>query len=99
MKIALYIEDGLEQIVLTPQSDTEKAILRKLHDGSRTFEMKKGSFYACNGGWTRYRQSWRGTFDTHDRDDESTMIVLRVPAPTAPADETPPNLMDGAEVL
>jgi hypothetical protein len=26
MKIALYIEDGLEQIVLTPTSDTEKAM-------------------------------------------------------------------------
>ena len=30
MKIALYIEDGLEQIVLTPEGDTEKAILGKL---------------------------------------------------------------------
>lgn len=27
MKIALYIEDGLEQIVLTPESDTERAHL------------------------------------------------------------------------
>ncbi len=25
MKIALYIEDGLEQIVLTPESDTEES--------------------------------------------------------------------------
>ena len=35
MKIALYIEDGLEQIVLTPQTPTEKAILGKLHETSR----------------------------------------------------------------
>lgn len=66
MKIALYIEDGLEQIVLTPSSDTEKAILGKLHDGSRELQILKGSFYACQGGWVRQYS-----------DDASTMIVLR----------------------
>lgn len=65
MKIALYIEDGLEQIVLTPQSDTEKAILGKLTDGSRELSIKRGEFYACQGGWTR-----------HGSADQSTMIVL-----------------------
>lgn len=70
MKIALYIEEGLEQIVLTPQSPTEKDILRKMHDGTRSFELKRGSFYACRGGWVR-----------NGSDDDSTMIVLQqVPA-------------------
>lgn len=77
MKIALYIEDGLEQIVLTPESDTEKGILGKLSDGSRGLSIKRGSFFKCQGGWMRYAQPWRGTYDTNDRDDESTMIVLR----------------------
>lgn len=100
MKIALYIEDGLEQIVLTPESDTEKAILGKLHDGSRTFELFRGSFYNCRGGWVRHSKPWGGLFDDHvyGRDDDSTMIVLRVPEPKS-EDETPPDLMDGAEVL
>lgn len=66
MKIALYIEDGLEQIVLTPDSDTEAAILKKLDDGSRELSIKSGSFYACQGGWMR-----------QGSDDKSTMIVLR----------------------
>lgn len=65
MKIALYIEEGREQIVLTPQSDTEKAILGKLHSNSRKMSILRGSFYGCQGGWTR-----RGG------DDDSTMIVL-----------------------
>lgn len=69
MKIALYIEDGLEQIVLTPESDTEKAILGKLHDGSRSLSVKRGSFFECQGGWVR-----------NGREPDSTMIVLR-PAP------------------
>lgn len=68
MKIALYIEDGLEQIALTPQTDTEKAILGKLHDGSRVLSIKRGSFYQCQGGWVR-----------NGSDDSSTMIVLHVP--------------------
>lgn len=70
MKIALYIEDGLEQIVLTPSSDTEKGILGKLHDGSRELQIVKGSFYACRGGWIR-----------QDKDDTSTMIILRALQP------------------
>ena len=74
MKIALYIEDGREQIVLTPQSKVEKDLLGKL-DGSRDFSVRKGSFYATRGGWTR-----------HGSDDESTMIVLDTPARTSPDD-------------
>lgn len=66
MKIALYIQDGLEQIVLTPEGATEKSILGKLHDGSRSFEMKRGSFYECQGGWVR-----------NSSNDDSTMIVMR----------------------
>ncbi len=75
MKVALYIEDGLEQIVLTPDSDAEKMVLAKLQDSSRTIEIKHGSFYACRGGWTRQGQN-----------DDSTMIVLNA-KPSAPTTE------------
>lgn len=67
MKIALYIEDGLEQIVLTPQSESETAILEKLHDGTRNLSVHRGSFYSCQGGWVRQR----------DMTQDSTMLVLR----------------------
>jgi hypothetical protein len=70
MKIALYIEDGIEQIVLTPDGDTEKAILSKLHEGGRAIAIHRGSFYSCMGGWIR-----QGV------EDSSTMIVLRPAAP------------------
>lgn len=66
MKIALYINDSIEQIVLTPESDTEKALLGKLHDGTRALTIHRGSFYECRGGWVR---------ETAARD--STMIALR----------------------
>ena len=73
MKIALYIQDGLEQIVLTPEGDTEKAILGKLHDGSRQLSILRGSFFECRGGWVRQSSA-----------DESTMIVLRPMPERAP---------------
>ena len=71
MKIALYIENGLEQIVLTPETDTEKGILRKLHEDDRTMEICVGSFYVCEGGWVRFEHHVGKATD-----DQSTMIVL-----------------------
>jgi hypothetical protein len=77
MKIALYIEDGLEQIVLTPETDTEKNILKKLDDGSREISIKHGSFYECQGGWKRHKEAFESIYGGGRQNDESTMIVLR----------------------
>lgn len=78
MKIALYIEDGREQVVLTPQTATERAILGKLHDGSRSINVYRGAFYACQGGWTRQRDAsgFGGTELRPQSDEQSTIIVL-----------------------
>lgn len=70
MKIALYIEDGLEQIVLTPETDTEKAIVAKLNDGEREMIVHQGEFYTCRGGWVR-----------HGISETSTIIVLKEKQP------------------
>lgn len=78
MKIALYIEDGLEQIVLTPETETEESILSKFHDGERELKILRGGFYNCNGGWTRQRDIHYSTaFGGNERkSDESTIILL-----------------------
>lgn len=78
MKIALYIEDGFEQLVLTPATDTERALLSKLENGSRKLSIYRGEFYACEGGWTRH-----GFSSLNDK-DSSTIIVLK-PAEDAAA--------------
>jgi hypothetical protein len=81
MKIALYIEDGLEQIVLTPQSPTEKGILNKLHDqqkSGRALSIHRGGFYECNGGWMRHDHlASGGAYETEHGNDASTIVVLR----------------------
>lgn len=83
MKIALYIEDGREQIVLTPTNSTEKAILAKLYDEKRTVNVVRGSFYACQGGYTR-----RGTLGS----DESTILVLDRPREPIAQPDPPSSL-------
>lgn len=78
MKIALYIEDGLEQIVLTPETETEKGIVGKLHNATRHLEIKQGQFYDCNGGWKRHADTpmYRSTL-SGQATDQSTILVLR----------------------
>ncbi len=98
MKIALYIEDGLEQIVLTPTSETEKAILGKIHDNTRDISIKRGEFYGCRGGWMRQKQRHSNIYGSDEPNDESTMIVLTPmavkeasPPPPPQVTETPSN--------
>lgn len=66
MKTALYIQDGLKQIVLTPETDGEKAILEDLKNGDLDFSIRTGSFFFNQGGYLR-----------HGTEDHSTIIVMR----------------------
>lgn len=86
MKIAFYVEDGLEQIVLTPESDTEKGIVGKMHDGTRRLSIYSGEFYDCNGGWKRHKETHPSAqfYPSRDNRDESTIIVLRPATPPLP---------------
>ena len=67
MKIAIYIKDGLTQLVLTPESDFEKGIISKVDKGKHNVSIHTGSFYECQGGWVR-----------HGMDDESLIIVMEI---------------------
>lgn len=64
MKTALYFKDGYAQIVLTPESDLEKAIVNNVK--IRRFVTHRGSFYACVGGYVRQRDP---------SDDQSLILV------------------------
>jgi hypothetical protein len=57
MKIALYIEDGLEQVVLTPESETERLLLSKLTEEHRYLAIKRAEFVPTVGGYIRQGQS------------------------------------------
>lgn len=68
MKTAIYIEDGLLQLVLTPQNDFEKNTLESFADKTMDFCIKNGSFYETRGGWMR-----------QDPDDKSLFLIARKP--------------------
>lgn len=57
MKTAIYIEDGVVQLVLTPEDEFEKNIIGSLENKSTVTEVVSGGFYDCRGGWTRMRET------------------------------------------
>lgn len=61
MKTAIYIEDGVLQVVLTPETEFEKSAVDAITDKSFTTEIVEGSFYDCRGGWIRQQAYRKGT--------------------------------------
>lgn len=55
MKTAIYIEDGVVQLVLTPENEFEKNALRSFENKPLETSMYTGEFYACQGGWMRHQ--------------------------------------------
>ena len=56
MKTAIYIEDAIIQIVLTPQNKFEKDIVTELSKEKTSIKVFEGSFYDCRGGWIRQEE-------------------------------------------
>lgn len=81
MKTAIYIEDGVTQLVLTPESEFERNAMKSFSGKSIETQLFNGSFYDCRGGWVRqsaYRDSGYG-----QQDDRS--IIIRM-APVKPVE-------------
>ena len=53
MKLAIYIENGIKQIALTPENRFEKKIFEDLEKTEYDLTIKKGDFYECEGGRVR----------------------------------------------
>lgn len=69
MRIALYMENGIDQVILTPDTEKERAIIAAVFDGDSEISVHKGSFYECRGGWVR-----------EGIDKTSTILVLKRPS-------------------
>lgn len=58
MKAAIYIEQGVTQIVLTPENEWEKNALKMIADSSgQESQTYWDKFYECRGGWYRHGQA------------------------------------------
>ena len=66
MKTAIYILNGVTQLVLTAENEHEKSVLAlEGAINNKRAQAYRGSFYHCQGGW--YRQG---------SDDDSLIIVM-----------------------
>jgi hypothetical protein len=64
VKSAIYVEQGVTQVVLTPENEWEKNALRMVYDAMQngTASAYEGEFYECRGGWNRWAP-YGGTSD------------------------------------
>lgn len=69
MKTAIYIEDGTTQLVLTPENEWERNVIKSVTTGEQAVTIKRGSFYSCQGGWVRFGER---------EEDESLILVTKI---------------------
>jgi hypothetical protein len=75
MKTAIYIEDGVVQLVITPETDFEKNALSGFRDKPLSAQLFAGSFYDCRGGWVRQSSYYRPMGMVDNNSDQS--LILR----------------------
>lgn len=68
MRTAIYLEDGLLQVVLSPENAHERQCLALLHQHEKQIVVKQGAFYECRAGYVRMNDSPK---------PEDTMLVIR----------------------
>lgn len=76
MKTAIYMEDGVVQLVITPESEFEKNALSTFRDKPMEAKLFSGSFYDCRGGWVRQSSYYPSHFDSQ-KDDQSLILHMR----------------------
>jgi hypothetical protein len=76
MKTAIYIEDGVAQLVITPETSFEKDAVEKFTGKPLEVTVTSGSFYQCQGGWIRRSAPFFSVDMSGDTDDKS--LILRV---------------------
>lgn len=79
MKTAIYIEDGVVQLVITPQNDFEKNALRSFSENKEDSAkveatIFRGTFYDCRGGWVRQTTYRPMAWDGGESEDRSLII-------------------------
>lgn len=79
MKTAIYIEDGISQVVLTPETEFEQRVIDDLEKGEAALHY--GSFYNCQGGWTRHKAYFPTSSYGSDTTDKS--LIIRIALKTA----------------
>lgn len=80
MKTAIYIEDGVVQLVITPETEFEKNAMTTLMDTDIDAQIFSGSFYDCRGGWVRQKSHYPNDSITwmNDKNMDDKSLILKV---------------------
>jgi hypothetical protein len=79
MKTAIYIEDGVVQLVITPETEFEKNALDMFRDKPTEAQIFAGSFYDCRGGWVRQSNFYPPSpYDGYDGGANDRSLILRM---------------------
>lgn len=78
MKTAIYIEDGVVQLVLTPETTFEKGAMVGFHDKILQVKFFTGSFYDCRGGWIRQTAYFPQFEHGMPRNNDDQSLILRI---------------------
>ena len=75
MKTAIYIEDGVVQLVITPESEFEKSALKSFGSDGISAEIFRGTFYDCRGGWVRQTQHHGNHLQGFESSEDNSLII------------------------
>ena len=82
MKTAIYIEDGIVQLVITPESDFEKDALTSFQEKPLDAKIFDGSFYDCRGGWVRqFDYMQYNSMHSQQKEPKSLIITIKKSQP------------------
>jgi hypothetical protein len=78
MQTTLVVQNNVNQVVLTPENEHERNILKLIESKKVETTLKVGNFNECKGGWIKYYPLHMGGMFNDDSDKfDSLMIVLR----------------------
>lgn len=77
MKTAIYIEDGVVQLVVTPETEFEKNALSGFRDKPLEAKLFVGQFYDCRGGWVRQKDYYPHSYGERNSDEQSLILTTR----------------------
>lgn len=75
MKTAIYIEDGITQLVLTPETEYEKNLVKGFAEKLDRVQVFNGTFYDCRGGWVRQTALKHRHFSGIPADEDHSLIM------------------------
>ena len=78
MKTAIYIEDGVSQIVLSPETPFERNALQQFMEEPLNVKVINGSFYDCRGEWVRQKPYYHQLHEISNTMEHDQSIIIRV---------------------